>query len=46
MVLPLDETLSGDFVEALARLRIELLRFRLNKKGVTIVGAMKRLTTG
>jgi hypothetical protein len=37
MVLPQDESVSGDLVEALTRLRIELVRFRLNKKSVTII---------
>jgi hypothetical protein len=37
MVLPKGEALSGDLVEALGRLHVELMRFKLNKKGVTII---------
>jgi hypothetical protein len=37
MVLPKSKALSADLVEALGRLQVELLRFRLNKKGVTII---------
>jgi hypothetical protein len=36
MVLPLDEALPSDLVKALVRLKVELLRFRLDKKRVTI----------
>jgi hypothetical protein len=39
MVLPINEALPSDLVEALARLRIELLRFRLSKKGATITNS-------
>jgi hypothetical protein len=46
MVLPFDEALPGDVVEALARLEVELLYFRLDKKRVMIVDAVRRLTNG
>jgi hypothetical protein len=46
MVLPSDETLPGDVVEALVRLEVELLRFKLNKKRVMIVDPVRRLTNG
>ena len=39
MVLPKDEAISGDLVEALDRLQVELLRFRLNKEGGRIIPA-------
>jgi hypothetical protein len=39
VVLPKDEAISDDLVEALDRLQVELLRFRLHKEGVTIIPA-------
>jgi hypothetical protein len=37
MVLPRDESLADDLVEALARLNVELLRFKLGTKRITIL---------
>jgi hypothetical protein len=37
MVLPNDEALADDLVRALARLKVELLRFKLGAKSVTIL---------
>jgi hypothetical protein len=42
MVLPLDEALPGDLVEALARLKVELLRFRLDKRRAMITNSVER----
>lgn len=37
MVLPFGEVLPNDIVEAFVRLKVELLRFRLGKKRITII---------